>query len=585
MNMRLLVIDTTGIQNYVFGSNRLRENIGASYLVSQATDEWVKSCITTCKKVNRHNLFSPLGEQGAWKIDASLRIESDGLDAEFIYSGGGNAVILCRDGGVSEAFRAHYTRYLMENAPGIQVVILEDEFDFSKLGELAQTLKSIMERKPQVKASRKRSTPTLGLGVSAACRSTGLPAEQYTEPIKGAGENEETAYPASAEVLAKTRAFDDANQRLLSLLPIDDPNNRYRFSYPYDLDNLGRSEGEHSYVAVVHADGDNIGSQLMELAQVQGKDNREYIEWWRKTSSTLDRVGTESLKQMLSRFLEMRIEGNKPTITHDNAFGEISRIEFQRDKRNKDTWFVPIRPIVFGGDDVTFICDSRIAHELTVQFIKAFESVASDEESGLKSLDFNNVTASAGIALVKSHYPFSRAYNLAEKLTKSAKTYKHEIEQTYGKVGGCLDWHFAMGGLLGSNEEIRRQHYQIPSGSLTLRPLTVGENPELDCRSWEIVREGIDCFQDIGRSDNDKALWSGKRNKVKMLRDALREGEESVKRFLTVYQPSDGKTKKLLPALNTASSFEYGGWADDYCGYFDALELADWFIPMEEREV
>lgn len=33
----LVIVDTTGIQSYIFGSNRLRENVGASYLVHQAT--------------------------------------------------------------------------------------------------------------------------------------------------------------------------------------------------------------------------------------------------------------------------------------------------------------------------------------------------------------------------------------------------------------------------------------------------------------------------------------------------------------------------------------------------------------------
>ena len=28
----LTIVDTAGIQDYIFGSNRLRENIGASYL-------------------------------------------------------------------------------------------------------------------------------------------------------------------------------------------------------------------------------------------------------------------------------------------------------------------------------------------------------------------------------------------------------------------------------------------------------------------------------------------------------------------------------------------------------------------------
>jgi len=34
----LVIVDTTGIQSYIFGSNRLRENVGASFLVHAATE-------------------------------------------------------------------------------------------------------------------------------------------------------------------------------------------------------------------------------------------------------------------------------------------------------------------------------------------------------------------------------------------------------------------------------------------------------------------------------------------------------------------------------------------------------------------
>ncbi|RIK33022.1 MAG: hypothetical protein DCC57_25415 [Chloroflexi bacterium] len=36
----LTVVDLSGIQDYVFGSNRLAENVGASALVEQATHQW-----------------------------------------------------------------------------------------------------------------------------------------------------------------------------------------------------------------------------------------------------------------------------------------------------------------------------------------------------------------------------------------------------------------------------------------------------------------------------------------------------------------------------------------------------------------
>ena len=60
MSLIVTVLDTTGIQPYIFGSNRLRENVGASYLVSQATDEWVKEVLKDLKKNQNWNIQIPV---------------------------------------------------------------------------------------------------------------------------------------------------------------------------------------------------------------------------------------------------------------------------------------------------------------------------------------------------------------------------------------------------------------------------------------------------------------------------------------------------------------------------------------------
>ena len=59
MILVVTVLDTTGIQPYIFGSNRLRENVGASYLVSQATDEWVKEVLKGLKKTENWKIQIP----------------------------------------------------------------------------------------------------------------------------------------------------------------------------------------------------------------------------------------------------------------------------------------------------------------------------------------------------------------------------------------------------------------------------------------------------------------------------------------------------------------------------------------------
>jgi len=56
--MYLIVVDTMQIQPYIFGSNRLRENLGASYLVAQATEDWAWDHLPKPNNRDLQNVFS-----------------------------------------------------------------------------------------------------------------------------------------------------------------------------------------------------------------------------------------------------------------------------------------------------------------------------------------------------------------------------------------------------------------------------------------------------------------------------------------------------------------------------------------------
>jgi hypothetical protein len=97
---------------------------------------------------------------------------------------------------------------------------------------------------------------------------------------------------------------------------------------------------------------------------------------------------------------------------------------------------IPIVPLVLGGDDLTVVCDGKLALNFTQKFLKAFERETNSLNncSGIirdiaeKSLGVGRLSACAGVAMVKSHFPFSVAYDLAEALTKSAKKVKEIVK-------------------------------------------------------------------------------------------------------------------------------------------------------------
>jgi hypothetical protein len=538
--MQLVIVDTTQIQPYVFGSNRLRENAGASHLVAQATGAWALDFLP---KPNNVKFDGTLGD------GKHIERSGDNLAAEVIYSGGGNLLVLFQDqgndGNEAKAFTRALSRKALEEAPDLQMVFARHSFDWKD--SLYEAVRGTFKQLATEKRSRVLSAPLLGLGVTAVCQSTGLPATAMANPVPT---DPGSAYAASAEIISKLDATDPANKRLREMFKavLGD-----QFAFPLDFDKMGRSSGEHSYIAIVHADGNSMGDRIQKIGKANSEpgQNRNYIIALRAFSTGVEQVARLSLQDILLK-LTGRIHNG--TLLHKNSSGdELARIELGQDDGQS---LLPLRPIVFGGDDVTFVCDGRLGLSLAVEYLSRFEAHSKD-------LSLGGLTSSAGVAIVKSHYPFARAYALAEELCGSAKSFRRKL----GIKGSCLDWHFALSGLSGDITTIRDREYKVDAGSLTLRPVTLTNNPAQPQRAWPVVLDGAMAFQ--GKD------WASRRNKLKALRETLRQGPDSTKWFLEKFGISG-----TLPKITGYPDFETTGWAGDRCGYFDAIELADWFISL-----
>ena len=540
----LTALDVTGIQRYIFNSNRLKENVGASELVYRATTRFVFKALP---KPNNVRQVDPV------VMDLNKTIED--LEAEVLLAIGGNALIIFKDLRQAHKLVSELSQKLLEEAPGLELTAAHLEFEWN-VDPIAQVRKKVLERLQKIKNRQVNSQPLLGLGVTVACQSTGLPAVAI-HPDK-----EDENYPISAEVWAKVMAAEKANDRFKN--HIKDNQSIWRgildkpYYFPMEFDDFGRSKDEHSYIAVVHADVNGMGKWIDDIfddCKNKNLSDRDAINAVRKFSDQVGNAARAGLVEMVKTLADSVDGKNK-------LAGKIPLTQTKK----RTGYFLPFRPLVFGGDDLTFVCDGRLGLSLVETYFKAFEAAINNDK----------ITASAGVSVVKTHYPFARAYQIAEDLCAEAKRFVDR--KTFG-----LDWHFAASGLLGKLKTIRKKQYTVDAGKLHMRPVSLTAANNGDWRTWKNVQQTIETFK-------NSTSWAEQHNKVMKLRRALREGQAGVKQFLTAYEES------RLPVMEhpKVTGLHEVGWAEvkvkdteeneNICGYFDSIEAMEFYVPLDSMK-
>ncbi len=528
----LVVLETSQIQPYIFNSNRLKENVGASYLVAAATEDWAREAVSN---FDSHNLASS-------GFDDIKRIEDGQLTVEVLYCGGGNAVLLFKTDDDARHFIRQLSRRAIMEARGLRLTFHKERIDWNQ--PLSETVSNALKTLKNQRSHQPPRTGIGGLGVTAMCASTSLPAVKMDKDPEGNWE------AISAEVEHKRQASKAANEKLTDLLALP---GEYR--YPLDFDDLGRTKGESSFIAVVHADGNDMGKliQGMKSTYPTAAHNREYIRAMRGFSENVKAASKAALNTMCEKLIASIEEGEI------FAQGDVPNIKLKWDKE-KHQYILPFRPLVSGGDDITFVCDGRLGIDLAVRFIKAFET---QTEHILET----KLTACAGVAIVHAHYPFARAYELAEELCKSAKQARYNSKQFDSSL---MDWYYTTGGLYDDLEAMRSREYRTSDVKiLHMRPIFVTGDVDY-VQKWDQVQQTTKQFQ---------LQWSDSRNKAKGFMSALRGGDAEAQAFKVRYLDKDDKL--ALPEIQNIADGTM--WHGDRCLYYDALELMDLYFPVREN--
>lgn len=302
----LVLLEVSGIQDYIFSSNHLAQNLGASELVYRATTEWMEEVLSSLSLQHNYRW----NENGMPVYDGAGLLGAAG-DVEVVYAGGGNAMLLFGDAQHARSFISRITRRALKDAPGMNLVTMMREVDWQSdtLSQCHQEIRGALAAK---KRSRAFSMPLAGLGVTAQCVYTGLPAVGWdNDPnLVGAEEAERSVRLhknprlVSAEVAAKLRTQIRGRQRLAQALPRVEAEG-LKFAYNFD-DFVAK--GESSYIAVIHADGNKMGERFETVTKAcpAPQDNPRYVDHLRALSRSVQDASGSALRETVDYLLDAR---------------------------------------------------------------------------------------------------------------------------------------------------------------------------------------------------------------------------------------------------------------------------------------
>jgi len=423
------LLDVAGVQSYIFSSNKLKENLGASFLVKNIYTDNLSPVVKDSFDLKEFEI-------NFWKTPPKTNnnLFSRYEKIDICYIGGGNALLLFKTLEDYKNFIKEFTIRLLIHAPGVHIdtaYIVTSQADIEhSFGKIRKLLRE------QLEFNKRIYLPNIHLprhGFTASCPRTGLSSEILVKQ----GEFEALSSVCATKInYAQSPAFDNEFKTLLAKihLKLNLPPSKRALKFTDDIEKLGQQEGDNNFISVVHIDGNDVGA----LFEKQFK-NKSFIPA-RHLSIDLSQKTEDSFTDLL----EVIIKDEKECLISEKNFQENT---------------LPIRPIIIGGDDITFVCPGKLGIYFAEKFLEIFKNQTSTLPTG-------SISACAGIAIAKTKYPFFRAYKIAEALCDNAKKMRIQTKDQ----GAWLDFHVIEAAKTGDLDQIRENYYQTPSGKLYMKP-------------------------------------------------------------------------------------------------------------------
>lgn len=417
----LVVMEVSKKQRYIFNTNKLSRNVGASIII---------------------RLLS--GEDKMKSNEGMIPYSDDFLgDGRSVFAGGGKSIYEFDTEDGAKSFTRNFSTSVLKKCPGIELFMATVSYDPAS-EEIENAINRLYIRLEEKKSLRLGSFRYIGSGCAKMSEELQKPA---VEIRNGQALSSEEAFKSDVALKMQDEFF-------APLLP---DMTKYRFAKEFE--DLGGTKGVKDYIAVIAIDGNKMGEKITNFVNdfhtrhpSDGdltERNEEYKKEFRDFSESLDRCYRSAVKNAISMVAESA-----------NTLIDQGSISFNMDSDGR--MILPLRPLILSGDDICIVCDARIGVSLAETVLEEIEKQQPAEGVLLR--------ACAGVAMVHGHYPFFRAHELAEELCSNAKSILPLDPKLDESV---MDYLIVQGEITGDLGEIRKTQYR--GGSLTDKPLYLHE--------------------------------------------------------------------------------------------------------------
>lgn len=533
-----VLADTRSIQRYIFSSNKLKTNIGASYIVRKIFDDAIEQI---ADELNLKGTALPWDS----KENTTIQMKTDStIEFEIVFIGGGKAMFLLHKDGkdnkeLAKEFIKAWTKKLLLYAPGIRSVVAISEVDIE--AEENNFIYMINSLQNQLKVNQSSLAPVVDLpytGLTHECHFSGKTADCDLRKVKLENASIDARF-VSSEVAAKLIACGYSQEGLKAQEDIG-----YllgdRYTFAEELENIGYKEQEQ-YIAVVHIDGNNMGVKFR-----FARSSEEY----KRLSLDVEKKVRDAFGKLVYSIIDDIEEGK----AYDGY------LDIKKDKQT-GTVILPIRPIIIGGDDITFICPGRLGVIYAQRMIKLISEtpLLTDEQkkhiSDESKAKINNyLSCCAGVAIVDSKYPFFLAYEVAEQACSEAKLKSREKDDCW------LDFVILHGEASPELEDLRNRQYTNREWKLHYGPYNVLESRTpntlyrlfdliLKFKSYKLPESCIKGLREVLTMDKHSMDIFLRRDNAKQLRELLADEDKNSKSNVENLWDENVKATRFVDAI------------------------------------